>query len=261
MDRQGQEFDRLYRECYSDVYRTTLGFLGDLALAEDIAQEAFLKAFQAFASFREEASFRTWVIQIVLNLCKDHWVRRKKLPLVELTEDQGFRLEDLRDPDDGNSPETAALEGWALFKCLHCLTECLPPAQRHVFCLTVTLDLSHRQAAQILGISEGAVKASLHRAVTRWKGYMEDRCGFIKKSNPCRCRQWVRFGQARGWVPKGRVGPDVDFVNPLFRGEVVRLRDLRQAYQKAFGDAADSRLTEVLAADVRSARWAILQDG
>ena len=250
------EFGILYRENYERVFRVAVACMGQAEDAEEIVQEAFLKAFRGYREFRGDSTVTTWITRIVLNACRDQWKRRRKLPLEVLTEDEGHRLEDLADMGRGNDPETMLLSREAQFKCLHCLTECLPEAQRQAFCLAVTLDLPHRTVAGILGTSEGAVKASLHRAMKRWKGYMENRCEFIKASNPCRCKQWIRFGQERGWIrPETPVRNEVDMV---FRNEIIRLRDLCNLYHRLYAGEAERFFAERLAEGMERQEWMVL---
>ena len=252
-----RQFAEHYSQTYPKVFRVAVGFLGDPDRAEEVVHDAYLKAFQKYEEFRFESTFLTWIYRIVINACRDAWAERKKLPVEVFTQDMGYRLEDIADPDRENNPETVLLSREAQFKCLHCLTECLPPAQRKAFCLTVTLDLSHKLAAEILGTTEGAVKASLHRAMKRWRGYMENRCEFIRPGNPCRCHQWIRFGQERGWLKAPPSGPPQNEVNMVFRDEIVRLRDLRSVYQQRYLDKSDGFLAQRIAQGVTRGDWAI----
>lgn len=59
----------------------------------------------------------------------------------------------------------------------------------------MTIGLPHKLVAEILECSLSTVKTTLHRAKKRWFDYMENRCGIMKKLNPCHYRQWVRFGK------------------------------------------------------------------
>ena len=70
-------FDALVRQYDSQVLRLALHLTGSESDAEDIHQEAFLKAYRYLGNFRFECSFYTWIYRIVTNLCLDHLRRRK----------------------------------------------------------------------------------------------------------------------------------------------------------------------------------------
>lgn len=76
-------------------------------------------------------------------------------------------------------------------------------------------------------------KTTLHRAKNRLVGYMEGRCQLIKKSNPCRCEQWIKRGIARGWITKDCI------TNPLPRLTIpdkvkIYMRDLRDINKNVY---------------------------
>lgn len=248
-------FGRLYDDNQEKVHRLALGLTGNEGDAEEITQEAFFRAFRSYRTFRAESSFFTWIYRITLNVANDYLKQRKKLPIHMLTEDLGYSLEDIIDPDPASDPESELLAAEARYKCLHCMTECLTAGQRKVFCLTVTLGLPHKLAAEILDCSPGAVKAALHRAMQRWTGYMENRCQLIKKTNPCCCAQWVRFGLERGWLVKGtRVNPRPP-VDVRVREEIVGLRTLRDIYSQMYRGKADAALADRIKRGIAGGEW------
>ncbi|HWQ60906.1 MAG TPA: RNA polymerase sigma factor [Negativicutes bacterium] len=250
-----EHFGRLYDDNQAKVYRLALGLTGNANEAEEITQEAFFRAFRSYGAFRAESSFFTWIYRITINVANDYLKQRKKLPIHMLTEDLGYSLDEVIDPDPASDPESVLLANEARYKCLHCMTECLTAGQRKAFCLTVTLGLPYRLAAEILDCSPGAVKATLHRAKQRWAGYMENRCQLIKKTNPCNCAQWVRFGLERGWLVKGtRLNPRPP-VDVRVREEIVGLRTLRDIYSQMYREAADAELAERIKRGVAEGEW------
>lgn len=255
-----EHFDRLYRDNQAKVYRLALGLAGNESDAEEIAQEAFLRAFRSYGDFRGDASFFTWIYRITLNVANDYLKWRTKLPVRFLTEDLGYSLEEIIDPDPANDPETQLLADEVRYKCLHCMTECMTTGQRKVFCLVITLGLPYKLAAEILGCSLGAVKTTLHRAKKRWTGYMENRCQLIKKTNPCDCAQWVRFGLAQGWLSKDT---PVDPRSPIavqVRDEIVRLRTLRDIYGNLYRERAEFALAGRLRRGIECGEWSFFRD-
>jgi len=251
-------FDQLYRDNQAKVYRLAMGLAGNVHDAEDITQEAFYRAFRSYHTFREESSFFTWIYRITLNVANDYLKHRTKLPIYTLTEDLGFAIDEVIDPNPSNNPETELLARQVRIKCLHCMTECLPIKQRRVFCLAVTMDLPHKQVADILECSTGSVKTTLHRAKKRWFGYMEDKCQFINKSNPCKCKQFVRFGLKRGWLSKDVLSNSHTADVAQLKEEIIQLRTLRDFYGDLYDDPADDCFIQRIREGIAKKEWAIL---
>ncbi|ABQ24310.1 RNA polymerase sigma factor [Geotalea uraniireducens] len=250
-------FDRLYRDNQAMVYKLALGLTGNGHDAEEITQEAFSRAFRSYHTFREECSFSTWIYRITINVANDYLKLRAKFPVHALTEDLGYSLEEIIDPDPANNPETELLAYQARAKCLHAMTECLPTEQRKVFCLAITLGLPHKLVAEILDCSLSSVKTTLHRAKKRWFGYMEDRCQLIRKSNPCSCKQWVRFGLSQGWISKQALADPRQPITAEAREEVARLKALRDIYQDLYRETADASYAQRIREGIQNSEWAI----
>lgn len=257
-DRNSKLFDQLYRDNQAKVYRLALGLAGNAHDAEDITQEAFYRAFRSYHTFREESSFFTWIYRITINVANDYLKHRTKLPIYALTEDQGYSIEDIIDPNPANDPETELLGYQARVRCLHALTECLPIKQRRVFCLAVNLELPHKQIADILECSVGSVKTTLHRAKRRWLGYMEDRCQLIDRSNPCNCKQFVRFGLRQGWISRDVLThPDYALAERM-KEEIGRLQSIQDLYKDLHRDSADESFAQRLREGIMNKEWAVL---
>ncbi|AGK99806.1 RNA polymerase sigma factor [Desulfoscipio gibsoniae] len=256
-DKLAELFDRLYCDNQAKVYKLALGLTGNANDAEDITQEAFFRAFRFYHTFREESSFFTWIYRITLNVANDYLKQRAKLRIYELTEDLGYSIEEIIDPNPANDPETELLAREVKYRCLHGFTECLPNNQRKVFCLAVTIGLPHKLVAEILDCSVSSVKTTLHRAKKRIAGYLEKRCQLIKKSNPCNCNQWVRYGLQQGWITKqALVNPRPEIIIKA-REEMVELRSLRYTYQKLYRETADESLAQRIREGIKNKEWAI----
>lgn len=256
-DKLTELFEQLYCDNQAKVYKLALGLTGNTNDAKDITQEAFLRAFRSYHTFREESSFFTWIYRITLNVANDHLRQRAKLRINELIEDLGYSIEEIIDPNPANDPETELLAREVRYRCLHGFTECLPINQRKVFCLAVTIGLPHKLIAEILDCSVGSVKTTLHRAKKRIAGYLEERCQLIKKSNPCNCNQWVRYGLRQGWITKqALVNPRPKIIMKA-REEMIELRSLRYTYQNLYRGTADESLARRIREGIKNKEWAI----
>ena len=137
----------------SAVSATIRALLSQCSEWEDIAQEVFLAAYRHLATFDgAKASFRTWLLAIARNQCRN--VRQSRIP-----------TQDVAMPDlvDGRSPEALACEAeW--FERLDEALAGLPEEQRLVFVLVELQGLSYQEAADISLVTVGTVKSRLSRA-------------------------------------------------------------------------------------------------
>lgn len=256
-----EEFEQHYKDSQQRVYHLTLSLTGNEDDAEEITQEAFARALRYYSSFRKESSFFTWICKITIHEAKDYMKKRNKMPQYALTEDYGYSLEEIKDENASDDPEAMLLAKEARYKCLHCLTECLPLEQRKIFCLAITLGLPHKMVAEIMECSVSKVKTSLYRAKKRWFGYMENRCDLIKKANPCNCSQWVRFGIKQGWIKpkeaKQSLPSTVLEVNRHSLAEVKNLKALRDLYTTLYPNQMSESLSERIRRGIQNEEWTI----
>jgi RNA polymerase sigma-70 factor (ECF subfamily) len=159
-----QLFHELIRPYERRVYAMALSFLRNEADAEDVAQEAFLKAFRNLASFRGDAKLGTWLVSITLNEARSR-IRRR----------DAIKIESLDEPDEEGKTSPALLRDWReipsealerkeVRSLLHKAITALPLIYREVFQLRDIEQLSVQEAAQALGITTSSVKVRLHRA-------------------------------------------------------------------------------------------------
>jgi len=135
---------------------------GDAALADDLAQETFVQAWLHLADFRGDARLATWLHRIALTRFLQH-ARRPQLP-VEWRDDAAV---DATDPD--HDPRPAEGLGRDVERALQALSEIQRLAIVHCF----HLDLSHAEAAQVLGLPLGTLKSHLDRAKTRLRELLQ----------------------------------------------------------------------------------------
>lgn len=138
---------------YGGIARRTAVVLGAGADADDVVQEAFVKAFRALGAFRDGAAFRPWLLRIVANE-----TRNARRSAGRRSARETAQLPPLAEPAEDRQ---ADLE---LFRTQ---VEALPEHQRLVIACRFLLDLDEGQTAQVLGISRGTVKSRTHRALSR----------------------------------------------------------------------------------------------
>ena len=160
-------FEALVREHEKYVYNLALRALGNAQDAEDVTQEAFLKAYRSLASFRGESKFSVWLYRIVSNLCLDLLRARKRRAAQSLTvENEDGEDEELPVPDDRFSPEHLLDRKLTREAVQHAL-EHLSDEARQILLLREIRGLSYEEIAATLSLDIGTVKSRIFRARKR----------------------------------------------------------------------------------------------
>jgi len=159
-------FYELVRPYERVVFLSAASILGNDADAEEVAQEAMLKAFKNLSRFREEAKFSTWLIQIAINeskmkLRKDRRHLYESIDNDQVTEDGDYIPKDFA---DWREIPSEALERTELREGLNKAMASLPEKYRTVLILRDVQQLSINETTQLLGISEENVKTRTSRA-------------------------------------------------------------------------------------------------
>jgi RNA polymerase sigma-70 factor, ECF subfamily len=160
-----QRFDAFvngYRDRALRIAWRLLG--GDGAAAEDVAQEAFARAYRGFARFRDEAKPSTWFYRILVNEVRRH----QRWRVLQRTGD--------REPDsvpDPNSSDASRADP-ALRRRIGAAIAALPRGQREAFVLVHLEELTLVEAASATGRAVGTMKSHLHRALASLRGRLAD---------------------------------------------------------------------------------------
>ncbi|WAH35827.1 sigma-70 family RNA polymerase sigma factor [Alicyclobacillus dauci] len=174
----GESFDDISRleewmDSYGqDVIHLAYSYLHNYHKAEDVAQDVFLRAWRNWDTFQGQSSVKTWLLSITANRCKDHlrsWSAKHEVS------DDGVIFH--RIPvSDTESQVTARLEQDRLWG----IVNNLPEKYREVVVLYYQRDLSGQEIAEVLGISEQAVRTRLHRGRQLLKSQLrEEEMGFL----------------------------------------------------------------------------------
>jgi RNA polymerase sigma-70 factor (ECF subfamily) len=133
----------------------------DRSLAEDLAQEAFVKAFARLDSYDQERRFSAWFFRVVHNVSLDY-LRRKRLDTVSLDGLQEAGFSGPRADTRASSPEVLT-EQHALAEAMEAALRNLRLEYREAITLRYQQDLTVEEIAEVLDVPEGTVKTYLHR--------------------------------------------------------------------------------------------------
>ncbi|HUK24952.1 MAG TPA: sigma-70 family RNA polymerase sigma factor [Terriglobales bacterium] len=171
-------FEELVRQYDQAVLRLALHLTGSAHEAQDIYQEAFLKAYRNLGSFRFECSFYTWIYRIVSNLCLDHLrkrqVRKEDAPVAVDGEGQTYDvLDQVPDARAGSNPEHQLMSR-EVGQRIQSALERLSAKERLVFELKHYHGLKLRTVGEILHTTEETAKNTLFRATQKLRGALAD---------------------------------------------------------------------------------------
>jgi RNA polymerase sigma-70 factor, ECF subfamily len=160
--------DTLIRATYASVYALCRRLLGDPADAADATQEVYVRVVRSVLGFRGDAAFGTWLHRVTVNVCATALRRRGDVRARgQVAGAVPFAAPGARDvlaaPED---PAEHVAQRDAAGRIAAAIAQ-LPDDARQVVVLRDVQGLSTKQAAAVLGISEGAVKVRLHRAHAR----------------------------------------------------------------------------------------------
>jgi RNA polymerase sigma-70 factor (ECF subfamily) len=153
-----EAFDELVRRTYGDVFKLAVRLTGNETDADDVVQDTYVRAFRGLRRFRGDAQFSTWLYRIASNCASSFTARRSRQRCDSLSE-AGELIQTNPDQDP-----TLQAEASTLRQTIERALEQLPQRLRAVVVLKHLDDLSHREIAERLGISESATKVRLHRA-------------------------------------------------------------------------------------------------
>ena len=142
------------------LYRMALSVCGESHLADDIAQDAFLKALKGFSGLQPGTNSRSWLARIVHNTCRDHWRFRARKS--EFNWDDEISLE-IETSDDEALWEPRIIREAFDDDIENALCE-LPPRWRAAVLLVDVEGWSYEEAAESLDIAPGSLRSALHRA-------------------------------------------------------------------------------------------------
>lgn len=154
---------QLYDNYVKAMYTIALRYVKHTAIAEDIVQESFIKAFHKLTTFREEVSFGAWLKRIVINQSIDY-LKKKKLDIVAIDDNIIHLIEE---------PITWEVNSNVTIKKIKTCLETLPAKYKIVLQLFLLEGYDHQEISEILSISEVSSRTQLMRGKNKLKLLLE----------------------------------------------------------------------------------------
>ena len=173
------------------VYIMALSYMKNETDAEDVVQEAFVRAFRKLSSFRAESKFSTWLMSITINEARTRLRNQARVWM--------YPLDQLADEDKGISPgllrdwreiPSEALEREEVRNLIRRAVEQLPDIYREVFLLRDVEELTVSETAETLNISITSVKVRLHRARLMLQKQLAPQLKTVNRSSKKRWLPW-----------------------------------------------------------------------
>ena len=155
-----QAFERLYRRHAARIHSLMRRMVGPEGDAEELTQDAFVRAWERLGTFRGEAAFGTWLHRLAVNLALN-WRKSAARARHRFDEEASTELMPGR--------QEAGAERMDLDQAIGRL----PPGARQVFVLHDVEGFRHEEIAELMGVTEGTSKAQLHRARMLLRGHLE----------------------------------------------------------------------------------------
>jgi len=140
--------------------------LGDHDEADEIAQETFVKAYDALKNFRGEAQIYTWLYRIMMNAIIQRSRKKKSRPMIDVTD-----FTDILESPETNPQEQ--MQRSETTRLIEEAIETLPPKQQRVFIMRFYEELPYEEIAAIVGTSVGGLKANYFHAVKKIGDYLK----------------------------------------------------------------------------------------
>jgi RNA polymerase sigma-70 factor (ECF subfamily) len=149
-------FERLYRANVDRIFSICTRMIGDRSRAEELTQDAFVRAWEKLGQFRGDSAFSTWLHRLAVNVVlNDRQMERRR------REKQDDTIEDVDTVAHG-SAHPVGVPGLSID--LERAIAKLPPGARKVFVLHDVEGFTHDEIGEMLGVTAGGCKAQLHRA-------------------------------------------------------------------------------------------------
>jgi len=230
--------DRLLRRHQPWVFNLALRMVWRREVAEDATQEILLKAVTHLGSFEGRSKFSTWLYRIAVNHLLN--VRKSEMEESRMTfVDLARSLDECPDsdlPDESLLPiGHGLLVEEAKLGCITAMLMCLDRRQRLAFVLGEIFGSTSEEGAEILEVSPANFRQLLGRARQDLYQFMQNKCGLVKTTNPCRCTKKAGAFMRNGWLDPNRRQFTAERLATVREAAPDRLDEL-QAAQRAYAE-------------------------
>lgn len=166
-------FEELVDRYHAQVYNIAYRMAGNAADAEDLTQDAFIKAFRSFGRFRRDLPFVNWIYPIVRNLYIDSLRRKPKHPNLPLQEEKDDGVHTYEIPDWDADPARKTLSAEFEEKLQEALLKISPDFRMAVVLCDIE-GMSYEEIAEAMKCSPGTVRSRIHRGRRLLREYLRD---------------------------------------------------------------------------------------
>lgn len=193
--------EHLLKRHYNFIYNVALRFVLNPNDAQDLTQEAVIKVITKLSQFNQKSEFRTWLYRIVFN----HFLNSKRRKLETVVYDfdtfgnslENISLEELSSQEQEDFEEK--IED-AKIGCMTGMLLCLNREQRLIYILGEIFEVDSKIGSDLLEISADNFRQQLSRARKDLYNFMNNKCGLVNSSNPCRYPKKTKGFIKAGWV-------------------------------------------------------------
>ncbi len=222
------------------IYNIALRMVWNPQDAEDITQEVLIKILTKLSTFRGNSAFRTWVYRIVANHVINMKKRGAENRFVSFSRywDDIEKTPDMDLPDPKSFPvDLQLIVEETTIHCMMGMLLCLDRRQRFIFILGEIFGITDRVGAEIVDVSRDNFRQRLSRARKQVYSFMNEKCGLVKKENPCHCNR-----KTQALVKAGLVDPE----NLMFNSNYIhRVKALSEKKQRRLSNFYDNRCRDL----------------
>lgn len=194
--------EKILQQYGDDIFNFAFKLSGKAEMAEDIAQETFIKAWKHLEELKDPAAVKKWLYTICVNEFRMALRKntRQKVIYADNMEELEKDGELLVSLPESVIDEVQAKEDVIALRngCFLAMTRKLSLNQRIAFSLIDMFGLSIKDTADILDLTPKAVKGLLYRARMNLDSFFQGHCYFLNTENPCHCEAWISFFKNRG---------------------------------------------------------------
>lgn len=177
-----EAFEELIKQSQKRVFNIAYKMMGNYDDANELAQEAFIKAYKSIKKFKGNSLFSTWIYRITTNVCLDELRRRRNKKTISLDEEIKYNDGEIKWQIKDESPGPEKIFGEKEFKRLvNQYIESLPVDYKTVIILRDIQGFTYKEIAEILNSPEGTIKSRINRARKALRDILKDKKELLNK--------------------------------------------------------------------------------